>query len=183
MAVSIQSLPRIICLEDYGGNYSAYIDAIYDVFNADFIQHKAHFGANEIRLKYHPMFQERAYTFYHMTHEGDVEDERVPDLRRCERIPWARPTIESVEGFGLRFWEQERNGKHRICIWLNVDTGENYFVILDIRKTYVLLWTAFYGTYSNTVKKKEAEYNQWLASVGRIFTPNELVADIMERLP
>jgi len=183
MSVALHILPQIICLEDFGGDYNAYIDAIYRVFRSDFILHKTHFGSNELRLKFKPLFQEKAYTFYHMTHEGNVEDERIPDLRRCERMPWARPTIERTEGLGLRFWEQERKGRHRICIWLDVDTGENYFVILEVRKTYVLLWTAFYGTYTNTVEKKEEEYNQWLASVGRTFAPDELVADIMARLP
>lgn len=45
-------------------------------------------------MKVHPEFQDRAYTFYHMTHKGNVENERVPDLRRCERMPWAKPTVE-----------------------------------------------------------------------------------------
>lgn len=45
-------------------------------------------------MKVHPEFQDRAYTFYHMTHKGSVENERIPDFRRCERMPWARPTVE-----------------------------------------------------------------------------------------
>lgn len=183
MAVRLENLPQVICLEDYGGDYKAYIDAIYRVFSIDFIRRKAHFGSNEIRLKFNPLFQERAYTFYHMTHEGENENERTPDLRRCERMPLARPTITKTEEYGLRFWEQERNGKHRICIWLDVDDGENYFVILDVRKTYVLLWTAFYATYTNTAAKKAKEYQEWLERVDHPLTPDELVADIMARLP
>ena len=97
MAVELNSLPRMICLEDYGGNYAAFIDAVYQIFFRDFIRHKAMFGSHRIHLRYHPAFQDRPYAFYHMTHKGDIENERLPDLRRCERIPWARPTIEQTE--------------------------------------------------------------------------------------
>ena len=66
--------------------------------------HKAQFGSHRLHLRYHPAFQERPYAFYHMTHKGNIEDERLPDLRRCERMPWARPTVERTEALGLRFW-------------------------------------------------------------------------------
>ena len=90
MAVAKDRLPELIYLEDYKGNYQLFIDAVYAVFERDFITHKATFGSHQLKMKYHPAFQERAYTFYHMTHEGDIETDRTPDLRRCERMPWAR---------------------------------------------------------------------------------------------
>ena len=185
MAVSREKLPKLIYLEDYKGNYQLFIDAVYAVFEHDFIMHKATFGSHQLKMKYHPAFQERAYTFYHMTHEGSIETERTPDLRRCERMPWARPTIENAEAYGIRFWEQERNGKHRVCIWLDTDDGDNYFVILDVRKTFVLLWTAFYAEQSHQLRKKEKEYLAWKDSIGKdkVMTPDELVKDIMDRLP
>ena len=84
--ISLNNLPLIIELNDFGGNYASYIDAVYEIFHNDFIKHKAHFGSHELKMKFNPIFQDRAYTFYHMTHEGEVESERLPDLRRCERI-------------------------------------------------------------------------------------------------
>ena len=72
MAVDLNSLPRMICLEDFGGNYAAFIDAVYQVFFRDFMQHKAMFGSHRLHLRYHPAFQERPYAFYHMTHKGDI---------------------------------------------------------------------------------------------------------------
>ncbi len=182
MIVDITKLPNLICLEDYKGDYHAFINAVYAKFERDFIRHGAKFGHYSIKLKFHPLFQERAYTFYHMTHKGEIETEREPDLRRCERIPWARPTIENVETYGLRFWEQERNGKHRICIWLNVDNGDNYFVILEVRKSFVLLWTAFYAEYSHQLRKKEKEYKLWKDHNIKSYTPEELVKDIFKKL-
>lgn len=90
MAVSINDVPDKLFLSDYGGNYSTYIDAVYSVFEKDFIRRKAYFGSWPLQMKVHPEFQDRAYTFYHMTHKGNVENERVPDFRRCERMPWAK---------------------------------------------------------------------------------------------
>lgn len=55
-------------------------------------------------VKCNPLYQNRAYTFYHITHEGEVENERIPDLRRCECMPWARPVIEHAESWNLKFW-------------------------------------------------------------------------------
>ena len=182
MSVPVEKLPPIICLDEYGGNYEKYIDALYDVFYNDFIAHKVRLGDYELRMKYHPTVQDRAYTFYHMTHKGDIENERIPDFRRCERIPWARPTIEKTQILGLHFWEQTRsnNGrKHRICIWLETDTGDNYYVILEVRNEYVLLWTAFYGDYPNAIKKKTAEYNEWKMNQDREYTLAELITKIM----
>ncbi len=117
-------------------------------------------------MKVHPEFQDRAYTFYHMTHKGNVENERVPDLRRCERMPWAKPTVEILPQKGeVKCWEQTRSGKHRVCIWLEVDDGDNYFVVLDVRKTFVLLWTAFYADYPHQVRKKAKEYEELQSDV------------------
>lgn len=185
MAVAREQLPELICLEDYNGNYQLFINAVYAVFERDFILHKTRFGSHQLKMKYHPKFQERPYTFYHMTHEGSIETERTPDFRRCERMPWARPTIENVEKYGIRFWEQERNGKHRVCIWLDTDDGDNYFVILDVRKTFVLLWTAFYAKYSHQLKKKSKEYQAWKDTIdnNKVMTPDELIKNIMDRLP
>lgn len=181
--VDINKLPKIITIDEYGGDFHSYIDAIFNVFDCDFNKHKTKFGSHILRLKYHPEFQDRAYTFYHMTHKGEKEDERVPDLRRCERMSWARPTIEKTQEYNLRFWEQKRKGKSRVCIWLDVDNGDNYFVILDVRKTFVLLWTAFYAEKPHHVKKKQNEYNAWLASVkGVLKTPDELIKDIQDRI-
>lgn len=119
MAVSINDMPDKLFLSDYGGNYSTYIDAVYSVFEKDFIRRKAYFGSWPLQMKVHPEFQDRAYTFYHMTHKGNVENERVPDFRRCERMPWAKPTVEILPQKGeVKCWEQTRSGKHRVCIWL-----------------------------------------------------------------
>ena len=114
--ISLDKLPKIIELQEFGGNYSSYIDAVYEIFHNDFIKNKTHFGSHELKMKFNPIFQNRAYTFYHMTHEGEVEDDRLPDLRRCERIGWAKPCIENVATWNLRFWRQARKNSNSFSI-------------------------------------------------------------------
>lgn len=183
MADNKMVLPHKIHLTDFSGNYSKYIDAIYAVFERDFIKHKSKFGSHKLNLKFHPIFQSRAYTFYHMTHEGEIEEDRTPDLRRCECMPWARPAIENTERWNLKFWRQERKGKQRICILVETSDDVDYFIILDIRSTYILLWTAFVSEYKHETNKKLKEYNNWmLKNKGKTFTPDTLVHEIMEEL-
>lgn len=177
-------LPAKLFLNDFQGDYKIYIDAVFAVFERDFIKRKACFGSYPLGVKYHPCFQDRAYTFYHMTHKGEVESERIPDLRRCECMPWAHPTVEQTVNYKLRFWEQERCNRPRVCIWLEVEDDCDYFVILDVRKTFVLLWTAFVADHSHEVRKKQKEYEAWCKAVGyRNYTPDELIREIMGRMP
>ncbi len=177
-------LPQKIYLEEYGGDYHRYIDAVYAIFEADFIRNKATFGTHRLNLKFNPLFQERAYTFYHMTHKGENENDREPDLRRCECMPWARPTIENVENWQLKFWRQSRQrSNNRVCICLENEDDVDYFVILEVRNNYVLLWTAFVGELSHETAKKLREYNAWKATDGRgINTPDELIHSIQEEI-
>lgn len=175
--ILLDNLPKIIELVEFGGNYTSYIDAIYEIFYNDFIKNKTYFGAHELKMKFNPIFQNRAYTFYHMTHEGEKEDERLPDLRRCERICWAKPCVENVEKWNLKFWRQTRKySENRICILLDVYNDYDYFVVLEVRETYVLLWTAFVSTHSHETRKKLKEYENWKNSDGNnISTPDELI--------
>lgn len=135
-------------------------------------------------LKSNPRFQNRAYTFYHMTHKGENEDERTPDLRRCERIGWAKPCTENVDPWNLKFWRQSRKrSENRVCILLDVEDDHDYFVVLEVRKTYVLLWTAFVSIHPHETRKKLKEYTIWKAGMGaNINTPDQLIGQIQAEI-
>ncbi len=157
-------LPELIYLNDYSGNYEAYIAAVYEVFRRDFVVNRPLFQGVRLRLKCHPYFQDREYTFYHITHEGDQEDQRIPDLRRCERIGYARVLIENADHPSLKVWRQVRNGKNRIAIY---HEEESYLVILDDRSEYILLWTAFYVRHNSFHKKLMKEYEEYIKNQNR----------------
>jgi hypothetical protein len=94
-----------------------------------------------------------------------------------------KPTIENAENWGLKFWEQSRNNKSRVCIQLHVEDDVDYFVILDVRITCVIIWTAFAAEYEHEKRKKEKEYQKWLNENGNErHTPDTLIFKIINDL-
>ena len=44
-------LPELILMEDFGGNFDVYNQAVYDVFQQDFIKSRPTFNGTKLRLK------------------------------------------------------------------------------------------------------------------------------------
>lgn len=152
-------IPELIQLDDYGGNWHAYIDAVYDVFRRDFVSSKPIFQGQRLRLKRYPVHQEREATFWHMTSEGEREEERLPDLRRCERIGWAKAVIEHSGDPSVKVWENQRRGEARVCLWLE---RAEYLVVLAKRRDYALMWTAFMVTQPHQKRKHKRDYERYI---------------------
>lgn len=134
-------LPLQVLLEDYGGAWNDYFDAVYKIFHEDFVLSKPIFKGKRLGLKRHPEYDGKSATFWHMISTGDNEIERVPDIRRCERIGWPKPIIDNSPCPCLKVWAEPKGNSQRIHIWFE---GENYLVVLDARKDYILPWTAFH---------------------------------------
>jgi len=156
-------LPALTQLAAYGGDWDKYLEAIYQIFRQDFIDSQPYFRGERLNLKRHPVIQGKEATFWHLISDGKYEPDRLPDLRRCERIRWPRPIIESQEQEPrLKIWENSRDGEKRICIWLSFDS-EDYLVVLARRNGYLLLWTAYPVTQPHTKRKLQDEYNGFKA--------------------
>lgn len=139
-------LPPLVTLDQHGGDWPTYLTAIYALFTRDFLASKPRFPGKRMGLKRLPIRDGKEATFWHLVSEGKVEEERLPDLRRCERIGWPRPMIDELTAFrrgGARVhcWVQPRPGVRRIVI---AAQDFSYVVILDDRGDFVLPWTAFY---------------------------------------
>lgn len=161
MTVKTNQLPNLILLEDFNGDWHSYISAVYDIFKKDLVINKPVFRGIRLGLKRHPIIDGKEYTFYHMTHEGVDEKNRVPDIRRCERIPWAKPTIENCDSWKLKVWVQIRKREQRICIWLERESEPDYLIVLAKRKDYLLPWTAFTLEFDHQRRKKQREYEAY----------------------
>jgi hypothetical protein len=112
----------------------------------------------KVVLKRHPVEKGKEATFWHLISEGKSEKDRLPDLRRCERIRWPRPIIEHYDQPAIKFWVNERKGEKRICLWIE---GEEYLVVLAKRRGYVILWTAYLVTGTRRKMKLEKEYQTY----------------------
>ncbi|MBU7577089.1 MAG: hypothetical protein KAF40_03420 [Flavihumibacter sp.] len=133
-------LPDLIYLDNYGGGFYSYFEAVYQAFKIDYIYSKPTYRGTKLQLKKYPIVDNREATFYHITHEGSDETNRLPDLRRMERIRYPRYLIENSTHSKLLVWENKRGKDTRILIYY---PDEYYLVVLNKRKNYLLLWTAY----------------------------------------
>lgn len=151
-------LPPLILLRDHQGDWRTYLAAVYAMFKRDFVDSKPVFQGRRLGLKRLPMAQDKEATFWHMIQEGPVEEERIPDFRRCERICWPRPIIEHDTDPAIKVWRNQRGKEQRICLWF---AQENYLVILADRGDYILPWTAYPVEQPHRQRKLEKEHEEY----------------------
>ena len=155
-------LPRLIEMAEYGYDFNRYFEAVYAVFKKDFVDSKPVFRGVRLGLKKYPTVVDKEYTFYHMTHEGDIEHDRKPCFRRMERIRFPRPMIDNSQHPELKVWKNVRRGKGgtktRILI---LNEKERYLVVLDERPKFILPWTAYYLRSTKELGKKLEEYDKY----------------------
>jgi hypothetical protein len=152
-------LPDLIELIHFGGDFNKYNAAVYGVFKEDFVINKPAFEGKKLRLKAHPYIDGKEYTYYHFTHSGDIENDRVPDMRRMERIGFPKPMIDFSKCEELKVWRNKRGTKERILILHEV---EKYLVVLEDRKGYILPWTAYYLEHSYRIRRLLKEYEAYI---------------------
>jgi len=98
--------------------------------------------------------------FWHLTSRDDKEaGDRLPDLRRSERLPWVRPMLDQPEMPEVLAWDHaEGDGTVKTYVWL-----ENYdFVVImkkypDGRRRLV---TSFWLEYGNAKRKLRKKYER-----------------------
>lgn len=152
-------LPELILLETFGGNPTKYFEAVYEVFKRDFVKSKPIYRGRRLGLKKHPQVDGKEATFYHLTHSGDIHSDRIPDMRRMERIPFPKPIIDNSNLSPLKVWMNKRRSENRICL---LHEDESYLVVLADRGDYILPWTAYYIEYENRKIKLLREYEQFI---------------------
>ena len=152
-------LPPLVKYEDFATELE-FIEALYVYFKQDFIDSKLNYRGNELRLKRHPLRDDKECTFYHITTDGKDEDNRQLDILRAERLRWIKPIIESSDK-KLKIWENTRRKENNILIFLE---QENFLVIIRKRKDYLLFWTAYYvsQSYKKDLLKEHNEYHKKL---------------------
>lgn len=159
----ISDLPELVTLSAHGGDFHRFIEALYDLFRVDFIDSSPTVPGRRWSLKRHPMMDGKEATFWHITSEGSTEEERIPELRRSERIRWPRPMIDALTSGSFHCWVQKRKAEKRIVLAV---ADFSYVVILADRGTYIMLWTAYYVEYNHSRRKKQKEYEGYVGAVG-----------------
>lgn len=160
-------------LNEFGGDWRAYEEHCYSVYDADF-----HNGPRPwpvpgqvLKIKRNPVLADgRCNTFWHLVTVGPDEAERIPDLSRCERISWPMEILKEFE----RVYPEPSSQK--IVWWINVREGGrryaialadfSYVLIVADRSGYVLLWTGYPVEYENQRRKLAREFDAYWKKQG-----------------
>jgi len=146
------NLPDLIL---YNGSWDKYEETLYSVFKKDFIDNQPNLKKYKIFIIIEPKFKEKEWSFWHITSEGDVESKRTQDFRKCEKIGWIKPIIESYPHQDIKAWRTKEKGRIKICLCYG---NWEYLIVLKRIKKGFLLITAYPVEYSNTKRKLKKQY-------------------------
>lgn len=145
-------------------------EMLYEIFCRDIRDHHLKYADHDVWI-FPEMEDGKEIIFWHLTtreskpktvprrkrrfRQEDLltaKSERLPDLRRCERLPWVKPLIENPSATEILAWDyQEGNRSIKTYIWIK----ESDFVV--ILKKYPdgtrRLITSFYV--DNTYKRED----------------------------
>ena len=153
------NFPELIYLNDFEGNFDAYFKAVYNIFESDFMKSQPNYCGLKVTAPRYPEVDGVSRTFYHITHEGEDEKNRTPNFRRMERIRFPKYLIMNCPHDEILIWEKEIRGDLRTHL---LNKEEKYLVVLNKRKDYLMLWTAFYIDQDHTIRKKIKEYEAYI---------------------
>lgn len=150
-----------------GQNWNEYEDTIYQIYLDTVANANLVFLGLPVKVKYYPDTKKKGFGFWHLISEAPSqnnrnEDDRIPDLRRCERIRWVAWCIQNAQTQGFSCWENQRGRDRHIVIWAE---QYDFVVIMAKRQTsegtkYLLLKTA-YCLREHTKRKFLKERNAW----------------------
>lgn len=140
-----------------------YLDYLYDYY-LQHIKLGLKFRGKRVACKRYPEYEGRDDAFNHLTtvdsHDNNDSNDRELDLRRCERFKWIKPGMMGNHQGKDCFLEYRKivRGKNRIHL---LNKHDRYMIVLEDRGDYVLLVTAYYIQYNNTLRRKIAEYSRF----------------------
>ncbi len=145
-------LPPII---DLRGSWEEILERLYAVFCRDFktgaIYHRGMRIIYDNRIL--PDGCKKEEGFWHTVSRKDRDSgERLIDYRRAERLPWARPTMESPERNEIRVFDYDHGTKDigvRRYIWL----AEYDYVLILQKKKKAMFWITAYYVDSERVRR------------------------------
>lgn len=133
-------LPEPLRYEEFQGDWSEFLAAVYEVFVRDFKQSKPYYEGHLVTHDARTEHGKEA-AFWHITSSADAAtQQRLPDLRRCERVSWIRPIIEHAGDEDLKVWREPRRRGVRIHLWLE---QLDYLIVLAQGRRVMILVSAY----------------------------------------
>lgn len=133
----------------FDGEWPVYEERLYEAFLDTLVRRAVTFRGWPVKPQYRPSHRGKGFSFWHVISEAPDprnrnEDDRIPGLRRCERIRWIAWVIECASNGepGFHWWENRRGRDRRVVIWAE---KHDFAVVLARRKGYYVLKTAYSG--------------------------------------
>jgi hypothetical protein len=146
--------PGLLLFKVFDGDWHAYEGELYRVFLNEIAKGKLEFRGWPVNCRRIPEAHGRWASFWHLVQEGRIEDDRLPDFRRCERIRWVRWTIENgTTHQEIEEWQNRRGTEINTLLWYR----EEYLVVLAQRQNYWLLRTAYCTERSMRIRQLRKE--------------------------
>lgn len=138
----------------FDGTWDEYEELLYKIFTEQISGGELEFRGQRVGCRRHPEAHERWASFWHLVQEGKVEEDRLPDLRRCERLAWVRWVIENGDDHSeIEVWNNTRQSETNTLLWFR----EEYLVVLAQRSDYWLLRTAYCTTKRRRIEQLRKE--------------------------
>jgi hypothetical protein len=156
-------LPAALNYGDFKGNYSYFLEQVYQIFVEDFINSIPHFQGSP--LIYDSRLEDgKEAAFWHIIcRDNAITKKRELDIRRCERIPWPCPIIEHSTRAVVSVWRNERKKTNlkrqtRILLWLE---SMNYIVVLAEKPRRIVFITAYCTDLKSQREKLRKERDEY----------------------
>lgn len=134
-------------------------ELLYRIFQTDFVDSQPCYRGNTVW--FFPEKEDgKEVVFWHLTSRVDkTTGERLPDLRRSERLPWARPILDNPDKPEILDWDyEEDDGTIKTYVWLK---DYDYLIILKkYRNGRRRLITSFWIEYQNFRIKLDKKYEK-----------------------
>jgi hypothetical protein len=136
-------------------------EALYRLFQKDFVESQPVYKGQTVW--FFPEKEDgKEKIFWHLTTRDEREaGERLPDLRRSERLSWVRPMLNQPECPEALAWDyEEGDGTVKTYVWL-----ENYDFVVILKKypdSSRRLITSFWLEYSHAKRKLKKKYERRL---------------------
>lgn len=131
----------------FEGDWLLYEEAVYEAFLETFVRPEIVFRGWRVSAPYRPESRGKHFSFWHVIseapHPGNRnEEDRVPEIARCERIRWIAWAIDQADAGadGVSWWENRRGRDTHVAIWAE---HWDFAVILGKRRDYYVLKTAY----------------------------------------
>ncbi|MDR9769511.1 hypothetical protein [Acetomicrobium sp.] len=129
---------------------------LYQIFRNDFILSKPLFCGKKVFI-FPEMEDGKEKIFWHLTTRDDKKaKQRLPDLRRSERLPWIKPIIDNFLAPEILVWDYEEASKD-IHTYFFFEKGDFVVILKKCNKRLYLL-TAYWIEYNHQKTKLIKKY-------------------------